>query len=89
MKDPIHVTVWSEFRHEKQNEKVAALYPEGIHGALADPLRQQADFEVRTATLYTKSHTVLAPDYDYRRTDDWIVFPWSAQPPVEVVEAAA
>ena len=31
--------------------------------------------EVRTATLYTKSHTVLEPDFDYRRTDDWIVFP--------------
>ena len=45
--------------------------------------------EVRTATLYTKSHTVLAPDFDYRRTDDWIVFPWSALPPVEVVEGAA
>ena len=39
--------------------------------------------EVRTATLYTKSHTVLEPDFDYRRTDDWIVFPWSALPPVD------
>ena len=45
--------------------------------------------EVRTATLYTKSHTVLAPDFDYRRTDDWIVFPWSALPPVELAEGAA
>ncbi|WP_136708657.1 phosphoribosyltransferase [Agromyces sp. H66] len=45
--------------------------------------------EVRTATLYTKSHTVLAPDDDYRRTDDWIVFPWSALPPVELAEGAA
>ena len=45
--------------------------------------------EVRTATLYTKSHTVLAPDFDYRRTDDWIVFPWSALPPVEVAAGPA
>ncbi|MDF2575341.1 MAG: phosphoribosyltransferase [Agromyces sp.] len=50
---------------------------------------RDAGAEVRSATLYTKSHTVLAPDYDYRRTDDWIVFPWSAQPPVEVSETAA
>ncbi|WP_438855270.1 phosphoribosyltransferase [Agromyces sp. M3QZ16-3] len=50
-------------------------------------LLSDAGAEVRTATLYTKSHTVLAPDYDYRRTDDWIVFPWSALPPVEAVEA--
>jgi uncharacterized protein len=45
--------------------------------------------EVRTATLYTKSQTVLVPDFDYRRTDDWIVFPWSALPPVALVEGAA
>ena len=45
--------------------------------------------EVRTATLYTKSHTVLEPDFDYKRTDRWIVFPWSALPPVTVAEATA
>ncbi|AWB96797.1 phosphoribosyltransferase [Agromyces badenianii] len=45
--------------------------------------------DVRTATLYTKSHTVLAPDFDYRRTDDWIVFPWSALPPVAATAADA
>ena len=45
--------------------------------------------DVRTATLYTKSHTVLEPDFDHRRTDDWIVFPWSALPPVELAEGAA
>ena len=45
--------------------------------------------EVRTATLYTKSHTVLEPDFDYRRTDRWIVFPWSALPPVTVAGATA
>jgi uncharacterized protein len=40
--------------------------------------------EVRTATLYTKPRTVLVPDYTWRETDGWIVFPWSAQPPVTV-----
>lgn|GEM_PF-260996 len=50
-------------------------------------LLSDAGAEVRTATLYTKSHTVLAPDYDYRRTDDWIIFPWSALPPVEAPAA--
>ncbi|WP_353809325.1 phosphoribosyltransferase [Agromyces sp. SYSU T00194] len=49
-----------------------------------------AGAEVRTATLYVKSQTVLVPDYTYRSTDDWIVFPWSALPPVdEAVEAAS
>ena len=38
--------------------------------------------EARSAVLYLKSASVVAPDYTWRRTDDWIVFPWSAMPPV-------
>ncbi|WP_353827394.1 phosphoribosyltransferase [Agromyces sp. SYSU T0242] len=51
-------------------------------------LLEEAGADVRTATLYTKTRTVLVPDFDVRRTDDWIVFPWSALPPVEAPEAA-
>lgn len=39
--------------------------------------------EVRAATLYEKSHSVVKCDYVWRRTDDWIVFPWSAEPPLD------
>ncbi len=38
--------------------------------------------EARTAVLYEKSRSVVKCDYVWRRTDDWIVFPWSAEPPV-------
>jgi uncharacterized protein len=38
--------------------------------------------EVRTAVLYEKSHSVVKCDYTWRRTDRWIDFPWSAEPPV-------
>ena len=51
MAKKIRVTVWNEFRHEKQDPKVAALYPEGIHGQIAKFLSTNADMEVRTATL--------------------------------------
>lgn len=27
----IRVTVWNEYRHEKQDEAVKRVYPEGIH----------------------------------------------------------
>ena len=53
---PINVTVWSEYRHEKRNPKVAEIYPEGIHGAIAAGLREQGGFEVRTATLDEPEH---------------------------------
>ncbi|HEY4098012.1 MAG TPA: phosphoribosyltransferase [Baekduia sp.] len=39
--------------------------------------------EVRTAVLYEKSQSLVKCDYVWRRTDRWIDFPWSAQPPVE------
>ena len=34
--------------------------------------------------LATKPHTVLEPNFYYRKTAGWIVFPWSALPPVAV-----
>ena len=38
--------------------------------------------EARTAVLYRKPRSVVAPHYAWRTTDRWIVFPWSADPPV-------
>jgi hypoxanthine phosphoribosyltransferase len=38
--------------------------------------------EVRTAVLYEKPQSLVKCDYVWRRTDRWIDFPWSAQPPV-------
>ncbi|MCX6858293.1 MAG: ThuA domain-containing protein [Verrucomicrobia bacterium] len=51
MPTPIRVTIWNEFVHERQNPAVAAIYPNGIHGALAEALGVNADFIIRTATL--------------------------------------
>ena len=38
--------------------------------------------EVRSAVLYSKSRTLIQPDYVWCATDEWIVFPWSAEPPL-------
>ncbi|WP_395692076.1 phosphoribosyltransferase [Nocardioides sp.] len=38
--------------------------------------------EARTAVIYEKPGTVVLPDYVWRRTDRWIDFPWSAEPPL-------
>lgn len=38
--------------------------------------------EVRSAVLYAKPSTIVEPDYVWKRTDKWIVFPWSAKPPL-------
>jgi uncharacterized protein len=38
--------------------------------------------EVRTAVLYEKSRSIVTCDYVWRRTELWIDFPWSQEPPV-------
>src|SRR5688500_16643567 len=55
---PIRVTVWNEYRHEKKHPKIAEIYPEGIHMAIAHPLRKgkEKEFTARTATLDEKEH---------------------------------
>lgn len=56
MADKIRVTVWNEFRHERQDEVVRRVYPDGIHAVIAGGLRQAGDIEVRTATLDEPEH---------------------------------
>lgn len=38
--------------------------------------------EARTAVIYEKPRTVVRADYVWRRTDRWINFPWSSEPPL-------
>jgi len=52
----IRVTIWNEFRHEKKDARVAEVYPDGMHEAIARHLRTQDGFEVRTATLDEPDH---------------------------------
>ena len=52
----IRVTVWNEFRHERNDEEVRQIYPKGIHYAIAGFLSQQPDMQVRTATLDEPEH---------------------------------
>ncbi len=56
MNPAIRVTVWGEYRHEKTNPRVAAIYPEGMHETIAACLREEPDFAVRTATLDEHEH---------------------------------
>ncbi|QRF24594.1 trehalose utilization protein ThuA [Alicyclobacillus sp. TC] len=51
----VRITVWNEFRHEQKNPKVSTLYPNGIHEAIASPLREKG-YDVKTATLDQPMH---------------------------------
>ncbi len=58
----IKVTIWNEFRHEKTEDEVKALYPEGIHAFIAKNFAVDApEFEVTLACL---------DDYECGLTDE-------------------
>ncbi|MGG4490868.1 ThuA domain-containing protein [Metabacillus idriensis] len=49
------ITVWNENRHEQKNPAVAEIYPEGIHGAIANFLKDNG-LDAATATLDQPEH---------------------------------
>ena len=56
MSKPVRVTVWNEYRHEKDGGHVASrIYPDGMHVPIANWLRQQG-MDVGTATLDEPEH---------------------------------
>jgi trehalose utilization protein len=52
----IRVTVWNEYLHEKENAVVRDIYPDGLHNAIAQGLREDEALEVSTATLEEPEH---------------------------------
>ncbi|TXK74488.1 ThuA domain-containing protein [Paenibacillus sp. N3.4] len=53
MGQKLKVTVWNEFRHEKESEIVRAAYPDGIHTAIGEGL---SNVDVTYATLDDAEH---------------------------------
>jgi len=52
----IKVIIWGENIHEHKNEKVRAVYPDGMHRALADGLSGEENLSVETATFQERDH---------------------------------
>ncbi|MCW6509151.1 ThuA domain-containing protein [Lichenifustis flavocetrariae] len=85
---PIRVVVWNEFIHERENEAVKSIYPDGIHAAIAAALGG-GDLQVSTATLDEPEHGL-----PQGRLDDTDVLLWwghkaHGQVSDEVVERVA
>ncbi|MDF2541547.1 MAG: hypothetical protein K0S47_1265 [Herbinix sp.] len=52
----IRVTIWNEYVHERNEEKISKVYPNGIHGCIAEFLGKNDDIEVKVATLDMPEH---------------------------------
>ena len=74
MSSAIRVTVWNEYRHEREEERFARVYPDGIHGAIAAGLREHEDFVVRMGTLDEPDHGLT--EAAMNETDDqlWLCY---------------
>lgn len=66
--DTLSVIVWNEYRHERENEAIAAIYPQGMHHTIAEALRSTPakgrgaqPIDVGTATLDEPDHG-LSPE---------------------------
>ncbi|ADQ67343.1 trehalose utilization protein ThuA [Halogeometricum borinquense] len=55
MSADLSITVWNEYRHERDSDDVAAVYPDGIHEAIAEGFEERG-FDTRTATLDDPEH---------------------------------
>lgn len=69
----INVTIWNEYRHEKLDEAINKVYPEGIHMALSRAFESDAELNIRTATLDEPEHGLT--DEILRDTD--VLIWWS------------
>jgi len=67
MNVPIRVLVWNENKHEQENATVARLYPQGMHGCIAQTLNEQAHITAEVATLQEPEHGL--PDARLAQTD--------------------
>jgi trehalose utilization protein len=58
----VRVTIWNENIHEQRYETVRGIYPNGMHGAIADGLRRElgASVSLRLATFEEPEHGLSA-----------------------------
>lgn len=64
MPQPLNITIWNEFWHERNNPAVEPIYPDGIHAVLAEALRRRGFASIRTATLDEPEHGLTRATLD-------------------------
>ena len=78
------ITVWNEYRHERDRDEVGELYPDGMHTTIATALAERGH-EIRTATLDDPAHGLDEETID--RTD--VLVWWSHRANDELDESVA
>ncbi|MBW8884295.1 MAG: ThuA domain-containing protein, partial [Planctomycetia bacterium] len=58
MSHPLRITIWNEYIHEREDDSVRALYPNGIHAVLDDAFTRLLgeSVQIRIATFEQEEH---------------------------------
>src|SRR5699024_10165562 len=80
----MYVTVWNEYRHEREDKAISEIYPDGIHQVIASFLND-AGMDVKTATLDEPEHGLTDDVLD--KTD--VLIWWGHKAHDEVTEEVA
>ncbi len=70
---PIRVTIWNEFRHEKDNETIRGIYPDGIHSTIGEAVKQRLGdaVDINYATLDEPEHGLTQDVVDHTDVMLW------------------
>ncbi len=85
----IRALVWSEYFHERVNKNVAALYPDGLHAAVAEALMADGDIVAGTAVLEDAEHGLSEAALDQTDVLLWWGHARHAQVADDIVERVA
>jgi trehalose utilization protein len=69
MSSKLRVTVWNEYRHEKTNDKVASVYPDGMHVAIGEGFA--GEYVVNYAVLDDPEHGLSQDVLDHTDVLVW------------------
>lgn len=79
----IRVTIWNEYRHERQEKFIGDIYPKGIHGCVAEFLSKDPEIKTTLAALDDPDQGL--PDEVLNNTD--VLFWWGHMAHGEVSDA--
>ena len=65
----IKVTVWNEYLHEIQFKEIAAIYPKGIHGCIAEFLEKAGMEQIPVISMSAGIEKNPGLDINYKMAD--------------------
>lgn len=73
----MNIHIWNEYRHEKLDENVAKIYPEGIHKAIGASFAGAGDRNVTCGTLDDPDQGL--PEAQFESGKQFLMISWMSR----------